>query len=74
MGAWAGAPVTYHFILNNDWHDTRKPAIYLPTLNNYTLMESPSGEHQVPENFQTTELPGVSPRPKKSILQGLGGL
>ena len=35
------------------------------SLNNYTLTASPAGNHQGPEMFQTTELPGVSLKPKK---------
>ena len=36
-----------------------------PPLNNCPLTEAPAGDHQGPELFQTTELPGVSPRTKQ---------
>ena len=42
-----------------------KPALYLNPLNNHPITEAPAGDHQGPEPFQTTELPGASPRPKK---------
>ena len=42
---------------------TGEPTIYLNPLYNHPLTEAPSGEHQVPESFHTTELSGVSPKP-----------
>ena len=47
------------FLLKNDRPDIGKPAIYLPTLNNYPLTEASTGEHQGPELYQMTELNGV---------------
>ena len=52
---------------------TGEPTIYLNPLYNHPLTEAPSGEHQVPESFHTTELSGVSPD-QNSILQVLGDL
>ena len=64
MGAFTDYPVTPPFILKRDWPATVKPTLYLPTLKNYPLTASPSGDHQGPELFQTSELPGATPRPR----------
>ena len=65
MGALKDAPFSSPLLLSHDWPHTGKPALYLPLLNNYPLTAVPVRYHQVPENFQTTELPGESPRLKQ---------
>ena len=65
MGEWSEASVTPPFIIKHDWPATVKTVLYMPPLNNYPLEAAPAGDHQGPENFQTTELPGASPRPKQ---------
>ena len=65
MGEWSEASVTPPFIIKHDWPATVKTVLYMPPLNNYPLEAAPAGDHQGPENFQTTELPGASPRPKR---------
>ena len=65
MGERTDDNVTPPFILRHDWTATLKPALYLLPLKNYTLTAAPAGYHQVPEPFQTNELPRAPPRPKK---------
>ena len=65
MGTWTDAPITSPFILGHYWSVTEKPALFRPTMKNYLLTTAPAGDHKGPELFQTTELPGVSPRLKQ---------
>ena len=52
MGECIDASVISPFILNHEWPATGKPALELTPLNNYPLMASPAGDHQVPELFR----------------------
>ena len=69
MSAWTDTPVTSNILIKNYCPDTEKPVLYLSPLNHYLLMAAPSRDHQVPELFHTTELPGVLSRPKQYPLK-----
>ena len=67
VDAWTDTPVAYPLIVKRDWHVTEISDIYLTPMKNYPLTAAPTGDHQCPETFQTTELPEAFPIPKQYL-------